>query len=330
MNQISTLANQSLPLQTPVQVVDQLGTKNAEKSAGFTRELEAVDQPKKPMEIAAGWRVSRKGAEVSSEVNDFSFSDFVDIINPLQHLPLIGDAYRAVTGDSIKPVSQVTGDILYAGATGGLSIVSSVIAIGQEAYKEANGETVLASMASAIIGGPNAEPATQPQIKLADTAPAPAAAPQTSVQTAALPNQTAAEPKLPFGGVIDSGAAQHAQRLASLQQGGASHITSVGNIIYNSPTFSRAARISAADLANKTSNPALQAGLAKPSLSIPGSSPVTSRNLGQLMQQNAKDTQNAGGQGSLPPNLVQDMMLMALDKYKSASGLAATELDVTP
>ena len=338
MTQINPLPPSPTP-PAPAQSSDQVAAKTSVNSTGFKDELEAVQEVKKPPELAAGWRVSRKGAEVSTEINDFSFSDFIDIVNPLQHLPLVGDAYRALTGDEIKPVSQVTGDILYAGATGGLSIVNSVLAIGQAAYKDATGESPALSIASAIFGTDKPSPDQAPPVLLADAAPQPVPAPTTPVQSATLsasqpqsssPSLSQTVSKQPYGGVLDPVSAARAQQLAEVQQDGAARLTSVGNIIYTSPSFTNAARVRAADLAGKSANPQVQVKMAEPSLSIPGSTPLTNQTLGQLMQQSAIDAKKSGGQSNLPPNLVQDMMLMALDKYKGASGLAASELDITP
>ena len=37
----------------------------------------------------------------------FTFLDFLDIINPLQHIPIIGTLYRQMTGDTLDPGSRV-------------------------------------------------------------------------------------------------------------------------------------------------------------------------------------------------------------------------------
>lgn len=52
-----------------------------------------------------------------------SFSDFLSIINPLQHIPIVGTLYRAITGDTIKPAPKVIGGFLFGGPLG---LVSSV------------------------------------------------------------------------------------------------------------------------------------------------------------------------------------------------------------
>lgn len=48
----------------------------------------------------------------------FSFDDALDIVNPLQHLPIVGTLYRKFTGDQIKPLEKVAGDTLYGGPLG--------------------------------------------------------------------------------------------------------------------------------------------------------------------------------------------------------------------
>lgn len=59
---------------------------------------------------------------------NFGFGDFFDIANPLQHLPVIGTAYRAITGDEIKQSSQIIGGALYGGAAGAaLNIASAAL-----------------------------------------------------------------------------------------------------------------------------------------------------------------------------------------------------------
>jgi hypothetical protein len=54
----------------------------------------------------------------------FSFHDFLSIINPLQHLPVIGTLYRAITGDKIGTLEKIAGDTLYGGLWGAVSSVA--------------------------------------------------------------------------------------------------------------------------------------------------------------------------------------------------------------
>ena len=47
------------------------------------------------------------------ENSQMGFGDFVDIINPLQHLPIIGTIYRNRTGDTLGFASRVIGGALW-------------------------------------------------------------------------------------------------------------------------------------------------------------------------------------------------------------------------
>lgn len=48
----------------------------------------------------------------------FSFWDFLDIVNPLQHIPIVSTIYRAVTGDTIDPGARIAGGTLFGGPIG--------------------------------------------------------------------------------------------------------------------------------------------------------------------------------------------------------------------
>ena len=55
---------------------------------------------------------------------DFSFHNLLDIINPLEHLPIIGTIYRAITGTHIGIPERIAGDALYGGLWGAVSGVA--------------------------------------------------------------------------------------------------------------------------------------------------------------------------------------------------------------
>src|SRR5579863_9908549 len=56
----------------------------------------------------------------------FGFRDLIDIVNPLQHLPIIGSIYRWVTGDRPGEAAQIAGDALYGGLIGvGIGLASA-------------------------------------------------------------------------------------------------------------------------------------------------------------------------------------------------------------
>jgi hypothetical protein len=50
-----------------------------------------------------------------------TFWDFLDIVNPLQHIPVISTLYRSITGDEIDPGAKIAGGTLYGGPIGAIS-----------------------------------------------------------------------------------------------------------------------------------------------------------------------------------------------------------------
>src|SRR3546814_18224238 len=67
-------------------------------------------------------RISDWSSDVCSsdlaEQPGLGFLDFLDVINPLQHLPIVGTIYRAMTGDTISDAARVAGGALYGGPFG--------------------------------------------------------------------------------------------------------------------------------------------------------------------------------------------------------------------
>ena len=122
--------------------------------------LSAIFDPPSPA-VAQG-----ASAAPASSVDDsgFSFHDLLSIINPLQHLPVIGTLYRAITGDTIKTPEKIAGDALYGGLWGAVASVAD--AAFQAVTGKDVGDTVLALLtgnhASASIGVATTAPATAP------------------------------------------------------------------------------------------------------------------------------------------------------------------------
>jgi hypothetical protein len=48
----------------------------------------------------------------------FSFKDFLDILNPLNHIPVIGSLFRSATDQTINPGARLIGGALYGGPVG--------------------------------------------------------------------------------------------------------------------------------------------------------------------------------------------------------------------
>lgn len=76
----------------------------------------------------------------------FTFLDFLDIINPLQHIPFVGDMYREITGDVIDPGSRIAGATLFGGPIG------TVVAMANVAVEESTGQDIGDHMMALILG----------------------------------------------------------------------------------------------------------------------------------------------------------------------------------
>jgi len=160
----------------------------------------------------------------------FSFKDLLDIVNPLQHLPVVGSIYRYLTGDEPAVGTRVIGDALYGGPIGfGVSVVSNALLTNDSGQDL--GERVLAD-----VFGPRDHDSSPtlgtPQVATADSQPAPMPAWMASVgtpdgqpRTPAPANQqntatrvaAATLPTKPMGGVPPAGpaAALQARSIAS-------------------------------------------------------------------------------------------------------------------
>ncbi len=99
-----------------------------------------------------------------------AFHDLLDVVNPLQHLPVVGTLYRAITGDSIGTVEKIAGDALYGGLWG------AVGAVADTAFTAVTGKdfgsTVLGYAENALGIGSHDAP-----VQVAAAAPAKASAP---------------------------------------------------------------------------------------------------------------------------------------------------------
>lgn len=127
----------------------------------------------------------------------FTFGDVLDVVNPLQHLPVVGTAYREITGDTISPAAKIIGGMIFGGPIG------MVLAIVNAIFEEATGKEFGTAVADLVTGED-----TPTQLADAETAPAaaqdvtaakpepktvalatpPAAPPATATAPATLPN----------------------------------------------------------------------------------------------------------------------------------------------
>ncbi len=117
----------------------------------------------------------------------FTFRDFVDIINPLQHIPLVSTVYRAATDDTLDPGARLLGGALF-GGVGGLAaaIVNAVV-------EDETGADIGGNILAAMTGGSG----DRQTAGAAPRAGAVVAAAQTKTQTKTQTAAHTAPPALP-------------------------------------------------------------------------------------------------------------------------------------
>lgn len=146
---------------------------SAKAPQSLTRSAEARQNLATPPAVTG----QEKGTE-----NGLSFGDLIDVINPLQHLPVVSTLYREWTGDEIAPAAKVVGGAIYGGPIGAAaSLVNAVI-------EESTGKDI-GGHALALLGG---EEEAGPQLAANAARPAEAAAinPAPAAQVAQVAAET--------------------------------------------------------------------------------------------------------------------------------------------
>lgn len=86
-------------------------------------------------------------APASSDDTGKSFFDnLLDVINPLEHLPIVSAIYSNLTGDKPNDFTQVAGDTLYGGPLGLLSSVGNLV------FRDVTGKTIGDTVWSWVAG----------------------------------------------------------------------------------------------------------------------------------------------------------------------------------
>lgn len=205
----------------------------------------------------------------------FGFDDVVDMINPLQHLPVISTAYREMTGDTISPGARLAGGALFGGPLGFASAVADTVA------EDLGGRDVGGSMLAAMTGSPTPDDAavladaTDPAEAAAAIAPAAGSQPvqqaaMPAAMAAVLPAATKASPLMAAQPVGSPFAAmpQGSPMMVNTPAGTPSALQAAGEGV---PNLSPAA----AETLMRLSQQPLAPAAAKPAISAPPSAPMT-------------------------------------------------------
>lgn len=84
---------------------------------------------------------------VYESAEEFGFGDLIDMINPLQHIPLVSHLYRSVTGDEIRPISSIVGGTIFGGPAGAAGALANVI------VEHETGRDITGNVMAAVSGG---------------------------------------------------------------------------------------------------------------------------------------------------------------------------------
>jgi hypothetical protein len=91
--------------------------------------------------FAAALAYADKQASPVKEEKPFGFFDLIDMINPLQHIPVVSFLYRSLTGDEIRPISRIVGGALFTGGVGAATGLVDAI-VENETGKDMTGNVV--------------------------------------------------------------------------------------------------------------------------------------------------------------------------------------------
>ncbi|HYI72590.1 MAG TPA: hypothetical protein VEX87_22735 [Skermanella sp.] len=270
---------------------------------------------------------------------DMDFWDFVDIVNPLQHIPVVNTIYRELTGDSIKGVSRIIGGGIFGGVIGLVAGIGSAIVA--ETTGKDPGEHVLAM----LTGSDDETPATTGNTAVANAA-SPAAGAAMAATPAAIPatpaasSQPAAAPTAPAAATVAmtepaaagdvlmpaARASAPAQRRLGEPEARSFPVPKRTAGLMPRPVpvaTGPAANIDKTPVQRAAAQLAAEKASARPTASqVP---PQTeARTLPKPQAQTAAWPPN--GPAQVPPELVADMMMNALDKYKQGARTGTASL----
>ena len=77
---------------------------------------------------------------IAGKDQSFGFSDIVDMINPLQHIPVVSNLYQSATGDTMGSVAQIVGGAIFGGPIGAL-VSTGMVVYNSVKESEASGNT---------------------------------------------------------------------------------------------------------------------------------------------------------------------------------------------
>lgn len=124
---IQAWKNKKITAPTPINPAQQQIQANLDKAA--QGKVGVFDTALETKMAYAGSEQQIENTAHNQSSDNYKFTDIIDIINPLHHLPIVSTAYRGLTSDKIHPLSQIIGGALYGGPVG--AVAGTVNAISQ-------------------------------------------------------------------------------------------------------------------------------------------------------------------------------------------------------
>ncbi len=194
----SNLGSGSLALGTTVKVPDSARKENntgpqtssvskSTKEHQFKNELAKTNTTEK-----RDWSVKEKTPEQKNpeqEEQTFGFFDFLDVINPLQHIPVISTLYREITGDEIQPAARVAGGMIFGGPTGFITAIANSVS------EETTGKDIGENILEAFLGSDESDEESPIQTAAAEASPQDVTTPLFSQLAPVIPPAPIQQPK---------------------------------------------------------------------------------------------------------------------------------------
>lgn len=89
---------------------------------------ERTQQTQAQAQIKSTPQTDSTNALTKSQPDDFGFEDLLDMVNPLQHIPVVSTLYQDLTGDTMSAPAKIVGGGIFGGVTGlASSVVDAII-----------------------------------------------------------------------------------------------------------------------------------------------------------------------------------------------------------
>jgi hypothetical protein len=238
----------------------------------------------------------------------FSFKDLLDIVNPLQHIPVVGSIYRYLTGDEPSGGARIVGDSIYGGPIGfGVSVVGSMLL-------DKDGKDLGERAMTAVFGPMDAGSNTA--VAAAQTPPTPSTPP--ALQTLNVPSPTIPVQTSQIQAAPSTQMAASLYRSLPAAAAPAAPATPAQNFLAQNSMFQRQMSSAKSDNGQVLNNRPVPLQLSSSLLSAPphlAIAPTTRSAAPSPAVAGALPAPSTPSQNATAPNPIVQKMMDALDKY---------------